>query len=300
LEIRRRILSAFEEAERETDPERRRALMTFVVIGGGPTGVEMAGAIAEIARHTLAHDFRSIDPRTARIVLVESGPRVLPPYAPKLSANADRTLRRLGVQVHTNTMASEVTATSVRVGDEVVPSHTIVWAAGVAASPLGKSLGVETDRAGRVVVQPDLTVPGHPEIYVVGDLASYSHQTGKPLPGVAQVAIQGGQAAARNILHDIQHEPRETFHFRDPGSMATIGRAAAVAEMGRLRLTGFLAWMAWLFVHVFWLIGFQNRLLVMTQWAWSYFTYERGARLITGPWKARAALQPGVEVRKDG
>jgi NADH dehydrogenase len=300
LEIRRRVLSAFEEAEREADPDRRRALLTFVVIGGGPTGVEMSGAIAEIAHHTLAHDFRSIDPRTARIVLVESGPRVLPPYAPTLSASAERTLRRQGVEVHTNTLATEVTPGSVRIRAEVVPSHTIVWAAGVAASPLGRSLGGETDRAGRVIVQPDLTVAGHPEIYVVGDLASFSHQTGKPLPGVAQVAIQGGQAAARNILLTVQGEPRQEFHFRDPGSMATIGRAAAVAEIGRLRLTGFVAWMAWLFVHVFWLIGFQNRLLVMTQWAWSYFTHERGARLITGPWLSRAAPTPSVERAPEG
>jgi NADH dehydrogenase len=286
LEIRRRILLAFELAEREQDPARRQALLTFVVIGGGPTGVELAGAIAEIARHTVSKDFRAFDPRTARIVLLERGERVLEAYPPDLSASAQRALERLGVEVHTSTGATEVTAEYVRTGDSVIKTHTALWAAGVLASPIGRQLGLEVDRSGRVPVQPDLTVAAHPEIYVIGDLASLRATNGKMLPGIAPVAIQQGETAAANIWRTVQGQPRRPFHYFDRGSMATIGRAAAVAQIRALHLTGLLAWLAWLTVHIFFLIGFENRMLVIVQWAWSYLSYERGARLITGPWRA--------------
>jgi NADH dehydrogenase len=283
LEIRKRILFAFEAAEREEDPEERRAWLNFVIVGGGPTGVELAGAIAEIRRHTVAHDFRAIDPREARIVLVEAGPRVLSAYPPDLSASAERALRALGVEVRTNTLVTSVSPDAVRVGEEVIPTRTALWAAGVAASPLGRSLGAPLDRSGRVPVGSDLTLPGYPEVYVIGDLASFTHQTGKPLPGLAAVAVQQGQAAAENVWRTIQGQPRQPFRYVDRGTMATIGRGAAVAELGRLHLSGPLAWFVWLVVHIYMLIGFDNRLLVLFQWAWSYLTYSRGARLITGP-----------------
>ncbi|TMF04577.1 MAG: NAD(P)/FAD-dependent oxidoreductase [Chloroflexi bacterium] len=286
LEMRRRILLAFELAERERDQTRRQALLTFVVIGGGPTGVELAGAIAEIARHTVSRDFRNYDPRQARIILFERGERVLEQYPPDLSASAVRALERLGVEVHTGESATEVTADCVRTEREVIPTHTALWAAGVLASPLGRQLGVEVDRSGRVPVQPDLSVAGHPEIFVIGDLASSRQPNGKMLPGIAPVAIQQGNAVAANIWRAVQGQPRRPFHYFDRGSMATIGRAAAVAEIRALHLTGFLAWIAWLVVHIFFLIGFENRMLVIFQWAWSYVSYERGARLITGPWRA--------------
>jgi NADH:ubiquinone reductase (H+-translocating) len=284
LEMRRRIFLAFERAERETDPERRRALLTFVVVGGGPTGVELAGAIAEIARHTVKQDFRTFDPAQARIVLVESGPRVLGTYPPDLSARAQRSLEKLGVEVLTGVLATDLTDERVRIGEQVLESHTILWAAGVAASSLGSQLGVEVDRSGRVPVEPDLTAPGHPNVFVVGDLAAIHQPDGSPLPGIAPVAIQAGQTAAANIWRSIQGKPRQRFRYIDRGTMATIGRAAAVADIRGVHLSGFLAWMAWLVVHIFYLIGFENRLLVLLQWAWSYLSYERGARLITGAW----------------
>ncbi|MDQ3811680.1 MAG: NAD(P)/FAD-dependent oxidoreductase [Chloroflexota bacterium] len=284
LEIRRRIFLAFELAERETDPGRRRALLTFVIVGGGPTGVELAGAIAEIARHTLSRDFRSFDPRETRVMVIEGGPRVLGTYPPDLSARAQRALERLGVEVRTRTVATEITADFVRVADETILTHTALWAAGVASSPLGRQLGVEVDRAGRVPVQADLSVPGHPEVYVVGDLAAFKKADGTMLPGIAPVAIEAGKHAAHNIARSIRSLPSEPFHYFDRGTMATIGRAAAVADIRGLHLWGFPAWMAWLVVHIFFLIGFENRLLVIIQWAYSYLSYERGARLITGPW----------------
>ena len=281
LEVRRRILLAFELAEREQDPAVREALLTFVIVGGGPTGVELAGAISEIARHTIARDFRSIDPSQARVVLVEAGPRVLSMYPPELSASAERTLRSLGVEVRTNAMVTAITPEAVHVGDALIPTRTALWAAGAVASPVAKSLGAPLDRNGRVLVEPDLSVPGHPEIFVVGDLAHFAHQTGKPLPGVAQVAIQQGRAAAENVWRTIAGQPRRPFRYHDLGNMAIIGRGAAIADLGRLRLTGPLAWLVWAFIHVFNLIGFDNRVLVMWQWAWSYLTWQRGARLIT-------------------
>ena len=293
LEIRRRILLAFEEAERTSDPSARRALLTFVVVGGGPTGVELAGAIAEIACHTLAEDFRHIDPREARVLLLEGGSRILATYPPALSARAEGALKRIGVEVRTGSAVTAVSPSGVSVGDTVIPSRTVLWAAGVGASPLGQALGVPTDRSGRVPVEPDLTLPGHPELYVVGDLALVARLGTSPLPGLAPVAIQEGQAAAENIWRTIRGEPRQPFRYVDRGTMATIGRAAAVAQIGLLRLWGLPAWLAWLFVHILLLIGFENRLLVFTQWAWSYLTWERGARLITGPWPHNSGPRPG-------
>jgi NADH:ubiquinone reductase (H+-translocating) len=284
LDIRRRLLIAFEAAECESDPQTVRALLTFVVVGGGPTGVELAGALAEIARHTLKGQFRSIDPASARVLLLEGAPRVLPPYPEDLSRSAERQLRALGVEVRTGALVTDITPSSVRVGDEMLPTHTVLWAAGVAASPLGKTLGVPLDRSGRVVVAPDLTVPGHPEAYVIGDLASASGPDGKPLPGLATVAIQMGEAAARNIALTAQGRPREPFHYDDRGIMATIGRQSAVAVVKGTHVSGVVAWLLWLSVHVFSLIRFENRALVMMKWLWSYAIspYYRGARLITG------------------
>ncbi len=282
LEMRRRIFLAFEMAERESDASKRQALLTFVVVGGGPTGVELAGAIAEIARHTVSQDFRRFDPRQTRVVLIESGKRVLAQFPPDLSASAQRALEGLGVEVRVGAPASEVTPDHVRIGNDVIPASTTLWAAGVAASPLGRQLGVDVDRTGRVAVQPDLSVAGHPEIFVVGDLAVFRTPQGNILPGIAPVAIQQGEAAAANIRRSIQGQPRRAFRYIDRGTMATIGRAAAVAQIRTLHLSGIPAWLAWLGVHIFFLIGFEKRLLVLIQWAASYLSYERGARLITG------------------
>jgi NADH dehydrogenase len=281
LEIRRRFLLAFEAAERERDPERRRAWLTFVVVGAGPTGVELAGTVAEIARHTLACDFRSIDPRTARVVLVEGAPRVLTPYPPPLSEKAARQLAALGVEVRTGVAVTQVDADGVSLGGERLAARTVLWAAGVAASPLGRGLGVPVDRAGRVRVEPDLSIPSHPEVFVVGDLAALE-QDGKPVPGVAPAAMQMGRHAATNIRRALEGRPRLPFRYRDKGSLATIGRRAAVAVFGTVQLSGFVAWAAWLAIHIFFLIGFRNRFVVMLEWGWAYLTYERHARLILG------------------
>ena len=282
LAIRRCILLAFEKAEREPDAAVRRNLLTFVIVGGGPTGVELAGAIAEISRHVLVSDFRAIDPREARIVLVEGGPRILSAYSEKSSSRAEQELRDRGVEVRTGAPVTGVSAQGVSLGGEVLRARTVVWAAGVAASPLAKSLGVPLDRAGRALVEPDLSIPGHPEVFVIGDLSAFLHQTGHPLPGLSPVAIQQGRCAAGNVLRSLAGAPRETFHYFDKGTLAVIGRAAAVAEIAGLRLSGFLAWLVWCFVHVFYLIGFRNRFIVMIEWAWAYVSYQRGARLITG------------------
>jgi NADH dehydrogenase len=282
LAIRRRVLLAFERAERETDPQRRKALMTFVVIGGGPTGVEMAGALGEMSRQSLARDFRHINPGSARIILLEGGPSILAAFPEPLRDAALRDLEKLGVDVRTSAVVTSVVEGGVAIGPETIESATVLWAAGVAASPLGAALGAPLDRAGRVRVQSDLTVPGAPNVFVIGDLASLDDENGRPLPGVAQVAIQMGQHAVHNILRAIEHQPLRPFHYRDLGNMATIGRASAVADFGRFRMTGWFAWLAWLFVHILNLIGFRNRLLVLVQWAWAYFTYQRAVRLITG------------------
>ena len=290
LEMRRRILSAFEAAERATDPALCQALLTFVVVGGGPTGVELAGAIAEIARHSVADDFRAIDPTKARVILLEGQSRILGPFPEELSAYATRALRGLGVEVRTGAIVTKITPEAVYIGEEVIPTHTALWAAGVAASPLGRSLGVPLDRSGRVLVEPDLTLPGHPEAYVVGDLAAYTHQGDKPLPGVAQVAIQQGQAAAENIRRTIRGARRKRFHYVDRGNLATIGRGAAVADVQGRHLVGHVAWAVWLFVHILYLIGFEKRLLVLVQWARSSLTHDRGVRLIT--MEGTPAVQP--------
>jgi NADH dehydrogenase len=282
IEIRRRILYAFERADRETDEARRLSLLTFVVVGGGPTGVELAGAIADISRKVIAGDFRHIDPRQARVVLIEAGPRILPSYAAKSSSHAVAQLTRRGVEVRTGSAVTGVDATGVTLGVERIASSTILWAAGVAASPIASFLGVPLDRSGRVVVEPDLSIPGHPEIFVVGDLALYLHQDGHPLPGLSPVAMQQGRHAARAILQRLQGRPVAPFHYVDKGTMAVIGRSAAVAEIAGIRLWGFPAWLAWCFVHIFFLIGFRNRFIVMFEWAWAFVSYQRGARLITG------------------
>jgi NADH dehydrogenase len=282
LEIRRRVLYAFEAAEREMDPAIRSAWLTFVIVGGGPTGVELAGAVIEIARHALAKDFHHIDPTQARVILLEGAPQVLGSFGPGLSDKAKAQLERLGVEVRTGQKVTAIDETGVNVGPERTATRTVLWAAGVAASPLARSLGVDLDRPGRVPVNPDLTVPGHDEIYVVGDLATVT-QDGKPVPGVAPAAMQEGRHAVDNVLRTLDGQPRLPFRYIDKGSLATIGRAAGVAEVGPFRFSGLLAWLTWLFVHIFFLIGFRNRFVVMFSWAWSYFTYDRGARLITGP-----------------
>jgi NADH:ubiquinone reductase (H+-translocating) len=282
IEIRRRVLLAFELAEREAAETGRHAPLNFVVVGGGPTGVELAGTLAEIAHHVLKSEFHSIDPQRTRIVLLEGGPRVLPAYSEDLSYSAEEQLKHLGVEVHTNAMVTGMEAAAVLMGKTRLPAAVVLWAAGVAASPLGNKLGTTVDRAGRVLVNQDLSIPGHPEVFVIGDLAALQDEKGKMLPGLAPVAMQEGKAAAHNIGREVLGKPRQNFHYFDKGSLATIGRAAGIAEFGKIHISGFLAWLAWLFIHIFFLIGFRNRLLVMIQWAWSYLTYERGARLITG------------------
>jgi len=282
LEIRRRVLLAFELAERQAASGKPPMPLNFVIVGGGPTGVELAGTLAEIAHRVLENQFHSIDPKMTRIILLEGGPRVLPSYPEDLSRSAEQQLHHLGVEVRTSAMVTGVEAASVRMGETRLPAAVTLWAAGVAASPLGKKLGAPIDRAGRVLVNPDLSIPGHSEVFVIGDLASLKDEHGKMLPGVAPVAMQEGMAVAHNIERDLHGESRKNFHYTDKGNLATIGRAAAVAQFGKLHISGYVAWLSWLFIHIFFLIGFRNRMIVLMQWAWSYFTYERGARLITG------------------
>lgn len=281
LAMRRRMLLAFEEAERETNPVLQRRLLTFVIIGGGPTGVELAGALAEIARHVLRTEFDNVDPAISRILLLEAGASILPSFPDTLRESARVALLRLGVTVRTGQAVTKVEDGAVWLGDERIDAHTIIWAAGVAAAPISRDLGPHLDRAGRVIVEPDLSAPGHPDVFVAGDLASFSHQTGKPLPGVAQVAKQQGKHAAANVGRRIAGRPTTAFHYYDPGNMATIGRNAAIADFGFLRISGYLGWLTWLFVHILFLIGFRNRLSVMLQWAAAYLTYQRSVRLIT-------------------
>jgi NADH dehydrogenase len=282
LSIRRRVLLAFEAAEMEADPSVQRRLLTFVIVGGGPTGVELAGALAEIAKHALVHDFRRINPGMARIILVEAGPSVLASFPEKLQLAAERSLWRLSIEVRKNAAVTHIGDGIVQLGSESIEAGTVLWAAGVAASPLGKSLGASLDRAGRVIVEPNLSLPEHPEVFVVGDLAAFTHQCGRPLPGTAPVAKQQGHHAAENICRMLEGRPARPFHYADRGNMATIGRAAAVADFGWLGISGAPAWLAWLLVHILFLIGFRNRLIVMIQWAWAYVSYQRNIRLITG------------------
>jgi len=285
LDIRRRVLMAFEAAERDTSPDEQRRLLTFVIVGGGPTGVELAGALAEIARQSLRRDFRNIRPESAHIMLLEGAPHLLSAFPERLREAARASLVRLGVDVRTNTVVTGVDAVGVTFrsgdGDVSLPAQTVLWAAGVEASPIARSLGVPLDRAGRVLAEATLAVPGHPEIFVAGDICALK-QDGRPLPGVAQVAKQEGAHAARNVIRATRGETLQPFHYRDYGNMATIGRGSAVADIGPVKASGLIAWLIWLFIHIFWLIGFRNRIAVLSEWAWSYITFQRRVRLITG------------------
>ena len=281
-EIRRRVLTAFERAERESDPELRKPWLTFVIVGGGPTGVELAGAIGEMSRFTLARDFRHIDPKLTRVMLVEAGPRILPSFDSAMASRAARDLETLGVQIWVDSKVTDIDESGVQIGAERIRTATVLWAAGVRASDLGASLGAERDAQGRVKVTPELTVPGHPELFVLGDLAHAVDAGGRSLPGVAPVALQQGRYAARTILTDLHGHPRAPFAYLDKGQMATIGRSRAVVQTGSLRIGGSLAWLVWLVIHIYYLSGFKNRLFVLIQWAWSYLTFARGARLIVG------------------
>jgi NADH:ubiquinone reductase (H+-translocating) len=284
LRIRRRVLLAFEIAERETDESRRRAWMTFVIVGAGPTGVELAGTLAGVSRQTLARDFRHINTASARVILIEATPRVLGAYTQDLSEAARQQLEKLGVTVWTGVQVTGIDAEGVWIGRERIHAHSVIWAAGVAASPLGVALGVPLDQAGRVLVEPELSIPGRDDIYVIGDLA-HLEKDGALVPGVAPAAMQEGLHVAGNIMRTLRGQPRLPFHYVDKGMLATIGRGAAVAKIGPIKVSGSVAWLLWLFVHILFLIGFRNRLLVMIQWAWSYVTFDRGARLITEPLK---------------
>ena len=299
-EIRRRVLLAYEHAERSESPAERKRLLTFVVVGGGPTGVELAGAIGEMSRFTLARDFRNIDAKLARIILVEAGPRILPSFEEGLAARATRDLEHLGVQVWTHSAVTGIDADGVAMGGERIHTATVLWAAGVKASPLGQSAGFPVDRSGRVLVEKDLSVPGHPNIFVAGDQACFLHETGKSLPGTAPVAMQQGRYLARLIRGELKGRPREPFVFKDKGQMATIGRSRAIVQLGKLKIAGFTAWLLWLCVHIYYLTGFKNRLLVVIQWAWSYISFRRGARLIVSKeWRSsdiRAARETACGV----
>jgi NADH:quinone reductase (non-electrogenic) len=280
VEIRRRVLTAFENAETENDIDKKVKLLTFVIVGGGSTGVELAGALAELSRFTFAKDFRNIDPKRTRILLIEAGPRILPNFSEKLSLRANRHLEKLGAQVLTFKKVTKIDADGVNIGDERIEAATVLWAAGIQASGLNRQLRGELDSMGRIVVEPDLSLKHYPEIFVAGDQAHFAYQTGEPLHGIAPVALQQGRFIAKNILKELEGKPREKFHYIDKGQLATIGRNNAVLEIGKLKLGGFLAWMIWLFVHIYYLIGFKNKFVVLFQWASSYLTYQKGARLI--------------------
>lgn len=282
-EMRRRFLLAFERAEKATDETEKTEYLTFVIVGGGPTGVELSGALPMIARKALYPDFRHIDTRRTRVILLEGGPRILPSFPESLAKTAHRNLEELGVEVHTNSVVTLVEPNAVHVGAERIAARTIFWAAGNAASPLGRSLGVPVDHAGRVVVEPDLSIPGHPEVFIAGDLALVNREGMPQVPGVAPAAMQEGRAAARNILRLRRGQPTQAFRYRNKGDLAVIGRSRAIADLGRVRFTGWFAWLFWLFLHIMYLVGFRNRVSVLVQWAYAYFTYQRGVRLITNP-----------------
>ena len=297
LEIRRRVLLAFELAERQAAVTGQHQPLSFVVVGGGPTGVELAGTLAEIARQSLADDFRHIDPKKTRVVLLEAGAALLSAYPPDLRESARRQLEHLGVEVRLNSAVIDILPNQIRVGGEPMHATVVLWAAGVAASPLGRALGGPVDRAGRVLVEADLSLPNHRDVFVIGDLASLKHADGTQLPGVAPVAMQQGKWVAREIAADLAGNARTPFHYVDKGSLATIGRAAAVAQFGKIHISGLLAWLSWLFIHIFFLIGFRNRIIVMIEWAWSYITYDRSARLITG--ESRKITRSSMELAQD-
>ncbi|MGB7555829.1 MAG: NAD(P)/FAD-dependent oxidoreductase [Candidatus Korobacteraceae bacterium] len=297
LEMRRRVLLAYELAEREAALTGHHRPVSFVVVGAGPTGVELAGTLAEIARKSLSKNFRHIEPAKTTILLVEAGPSVLSAYPEDLRNSAVKQLQRLGVEVRTNSAVTEVRPGEVRIGEEVVPAAVVLWAAGVLASPLGHALGAPLDRAGRVLVEPDLSIAGHREVFVIGDLASMKDAAGRPLPGVAPVAMQQGRFVAHQVAADLHDKPRKDFQYFDKGSLAAIGRAAAVAKFGKVHISGYFAWLSWLFIHILFLIGFRNRVLVMIQWAWSYLTYKRSARLITD--ESRVIAVPSMEYAEE-
>lgn len=296
IELRRRILLSFEIAEKATTDAERKQAMTFVVVGGGPTGVEMAGAISELARHTLRRDFRQMNPEESRVILVEAAPRILLGFSEDLSQSAERQLNALGVEIQTGKAITHISPGMVEMGEEKIAARTVVWAAGNKASPLASMLGAETDRQGRVQVNPDLTIPGRPEIQAIGDMITTTYADQKPVPGVSPAAIQAGTHAAKNIIRQIQGKSPLPWHYFDKGSMATLGRHAAVAQIGKLKLKGYPAWLAWVFVHLIFLIGFRNRLAVFFQWAWAYFTYSKGARLISQITDQRAYLSPDTSI----
>ena len=279
-EIRRRVLNAFEAAERGGDPARQRRHLTFVIVGGGPTGVELAGALGEMSHHTLTRDFRNINPRLARIILLEAGPRILPSFSEKMAVKAVRDLEKLGVQIRTSSPVTGIDSEGVQIGPERLEAGTILWAAGVQAAPLGKKLGAEADAMGRIVVEGDLSIRNHPEIFVAGDQACFIHSHPSPLPCLAPVALQQGRFIAKNILAEIDGRGRRRFRYLDKGQLAAIGRSKAIIELGRLRFEGFLAWLVWLVIHIYYLISFENKLFVTLHWAWSFFSFRRGARLI--------------------
>jgi NADH dehydrogenase len=299
-EIRKRVLSAFEHAERVTDPDEQKKYLTYVIVGGGPTGVELAGAIGEMSRFTLSRDFRRINPSHTRVILVEAGPRILPMFSEEQSNRAARDLEKLGVQIWTSSVVTNINDEGVELGDERIRAATVLWAAGVEASELGQAGGMHVDNRGRVLVEPDLSLEGYPNVFVAGDQASYTHQTGSPLPGTAPVALQQGRFIGKTIRNEVKGKPRSKFHFRDKGQMATIGRSRAIVEMGRLKLAGFFAWVVWLVVHVFYLTGFKNRVLVVMQWAWSYLSFRRGARLIVDRgWSPAEEQEPVTETENE-
>ena len=298
IEIRRRVLLAFEQAERETDEARRRALLTFVIIGGGATGVEMAGALAELSRFVLNRDFRAIKPEETKVILVEAAPRLLTAFPEDVSATGKESLEELGVEVRLGIKVTSIDAEGVHYGDEHILASTVVWGAGVTVSPLAKTLGVPLDNQGRVIVDKDVSIPGHPEAFVIGDMARFD-QDGKPLPGLSPVAMQEARSVAKSIRATIESKPRKPFRYWDKGNMATIGRSRAVAVVDKIHLSGFIAWLAWLFVHIWYLIGFRNRIIVMFEWFWSYITYKRGSRLITGQRWAAGVTAPAL-AQRDG
>jgi len=290
FEIRRRVLLAYEAAEREKDARQRRPWLTFVIVGAGPTGVELAGALREIAQRTLTRDFRNFDPLDTQVILLEAADRVLPPFPPELSARAQKLLEKRGVEIRTNATVTDIDPGGVQIGTQRISARTVLWAAGVEASPLARSLGTALDKNGRVLVQPDLSIPGHREIFVVGDLAALRNN-GQWLPGLAPAAIQEGRHAARNVRRAVEGKPPLPFRYKDRGMLATVGRSAGVAAIGRFHLAGFVAWILWLFVHILWLIGFRNRLVVLFEWTWAYLTYQRSARVIVDRWDRPAGNQ---------